>query len=409
MESSTFILENILRDVYNISLFPLIFLSVFFYFLSIYGIFSKSRGKNSNSRHFPFVTIQIPVYNDPVVARCIDACLKLDYPKNRYEIIVADDSDDPKTREIIDKYKNKVTIIRRGNREGFKAGALNNALKYSTGDIIVVFDSDSIPPRNFLKKIVAPFEDKNVALVQAKQTYINKNLNIISKFAAVLQSIYYNFTQKLNSTLNLTFCSGSAVAIRRDVLERFKWNEESVTEDADISLKIFASGYKTVYLDNVTSKSEVPYNIIHFLKQQARWTFGITRAFIDNFKLIISSKNLNYIRKFYLILYFSLYNFLFFLVAFTFSGLALLLIGEPRPFTFSDFVEFSKTLVLTSGYLFLFFVASRKEKINVREILSPILIGLINSINNLVFYMRAFVSKRFHWYKTPKWGNLFVE
>jgi cellulose synthase/poly-beta-1,6-N-acetylglucosamine synthase-like glycosyltransferase len=184
------------------------------------------------------------------------------------------------------------------------------------------------------------------------------------------------------------------VAIRRDVLERFKWNEESVTEDADISLKIFASGYKTVYLDNVTAKSEVPYNIIHFLKQQARWTFG---------------KNLNYIRKFYLILYFSLYNFLFFLVAFTFSGLTLLLIGEPRPFTFSDFVEFSKTLVLTSGYLFLFFVASRKEKINVREILSPILIGLINSINNLVFYMRAFVSKRFHWYKTPKWGNLFIK
>jgi len=410
MGNSILILESLLKDIYNASFFPLIFLSIFFYLLSIYGILGRGKryGKN-NKTSFPFVTIQIPVYNDPVVGRCIDACLKLDYPRKKYEIIVADDSNDPRTREIINRYKDKVTIIRRNCRKGFKAGALNNALKYSKGDIIVVLDSDSVPNRRFLRKIVPFFSDKKVALVQAKQTYINKNLNIISKFAATLQSIYYNFIQKLHSHLDLTFCSGSAVAIRRSILERFGWNEESVTEDADISLKIFANGYKAVYADNIIVKSEVPYNILHFLKQQARWTFGITRAFLDNFKLLISSNKLSLFKKFYLLFYFSLYNFLFFLVAFTFSGITLLLIGEPKPFTISDLIDFGKTLALTSGYLFLFFIASRKEKIDIKDFLSPILLGLINSINNLIFYIRAFFSRRFYWYKTPKWGNLFVK
>ena len=412
MENSILILESLLKDVYNISLFPLTFLSIFFYLLSVYGILSKRKigsKEIDDKTSLPFVTIQIPVYNDPVVGRCIDACLRLDYPRKKYEIVVADDSDDPRTREIIDRYKDKVIVIRRDCRKGFKAGALNNALKYSHGDIIVVLDSDSIPPRKFLREIVAFFKDKNVALVQAKQTYINKNLNIISKFAATLQSIYYNFIQKLHSHLGLTFCSGSAVAIRRSILETFKWNEESVTEDADISLKIFTKGYKTVYVDDVVVKSEVPYNIIHFLKQQARWTFGITRAFLDNLKLLVFSKKLSFFKKLYLLFYFSLYNFLFFLVMFTFSGLTLWLIGEPRPFTFSDLIDFTKTLALTSGYLLLFFIASRKEKIDIKDFLSPILLGLLNSINNLIFYIRAFFSKEFHWYKTPKWGNLFVK
>ncbi|MEM0481125.1 MAG: glycosyltransferase [Candidatus Aenigmatarchaeota archaeon] len=403
------LIESTFLNIYNWSYFPVIFISFLFYFVLFFGIVYRKRIKYPKLDYYPFVSIHIPVYNDPIVKKCIEACLNLDYPKDKYEIIVADDSDDEKTRKIIDEYKDKVRIIRRNNREGFKAGALNNALKYSKGEIIVVFDSDSIPPKNFLKRVIPFFKDEKVALVQTKQVYWNKNMNIVSKFASTLQSIYYNFLVKLDSYLNLTFCAGSSVAIRREILEKYKWNEESVTEDADLSLKIFIDGYKTIYLDNVKTKSEVPFNLFHFLKQQARWTFGITRAFLDNFIDLLSSKNLNFIQKIYLTLRFSISFISIFILTFTFSGTILMLLGEPKPFTFDDFISFSTTFILTSGYLLLFFISAKMEKIKLRNIAVPIFLGIINLINNLFFSFKAIYSRKFYWYKTPKLGNLIFE
>lgn len=401
----TKLLESFLSNLYNLSLFPMIFLSFLFYFLLALGKFQKTKISKMKIGNYPFVSIHIPVYNDPVVDRCIDSCLKLDYPKNKYEIIVIDDSNDGITTKLVDKYKDKIKIIRRDERRGFKAGALNEALKYSRGSIIVVFDADSIPRKDFLKRVVPYFQDERVALVQTKQIYINKNLNIISKFAATLQSIYYNFLLKLESLINLTFCAGSSVAIRKDILEKFKWNEKSVTEDADISLKIFSAGYKTIYLDNLKTKSEVPFKLHSFLKQQARWTFGITRAYLDNFKSLLSSK-LTLIQKTYLMLKFSLSLLSIFVTVFTFSGITLMMIGEPKPLTFDDFKTFSYTFFLTSGYLFLFLYAAKKEKIEIRDIITPVVLGLIDVLNNLIAATMAFSTEKFYWHKTEKLGNL---
>jgi cellulose synthase (UDP-forming) len=404
-------LYQIATNIYYISLFPMFFLSFFFYFVLIFGSFSK-RKIYPSSNFFPNVSIHIPTYNDPVVIRCIKSCLNQDYPKNKYEIIVIDDSDDKKTKELIDKFlknlkeKNLIKIIRRDERRGFKAGALNDALKISNGEIIIILDSDTIVPKNFLKKIVQPFKDKKIALVQAKQVYINKNQNIITKFASTLQSIYYNFSLPFYSFLGLTFCAGSAVAIRKEILEKFKWNEESVTEDMDISLKILSNGYKTVYLNNLKAKSEVPFKLIHFLKQQARWTFGICRAFIDNFKLVFFSKNLNILQKLILFLIFIFYPLGISVLSFTISGAMRIVFGEPKPITLNEFLEFIFMFFITSGFFFLFLFSAKKEKIKVNDIFLPLFLGLLNTLNNSIFFFRAIFFKDFYWYKTPKIGNL---
>jgi cellulose synthase/poly-beta-1,6-N-acetylglucosamine synthase-like glycosyltransferase len=405
---------QIASNIYYLSLFPLFFLSFIFYFLLLFKIVARKNEKIYAENFFPKVSIHIPVYNDPIVIRCIKSCLHQNYPKDRYEIIVVDDSDDNITTKLLEDFvknlnvneRKNIKIIKRNERKGFKAGALNDALKISSGEIVVVLDSDTIIPKDFLRKIVQPFKDKEVALVQAKQVYLNKNQNIISKFAATLQSIYYNFSLLFYSKFKLTFCAGSAVAIRRIVLEKFKWDEESVTEDMDLSLKIFSNGYKTVYLPNLKAKAEVPFKLSHFLKQQARWTFGICRAFVDNFKIILFSPKLNILQKTLLFLIFFCYPLGISVFSFTLSGIIRVTLDKPKPLTFNDFIEFLLIFLLTSGFLFVFIFSAKIEKIKINDIFLPLFLGLLNTLNNIFFFFRALLSKKFFWYKTPKIGNL---
>src|SRR3989344_2335603 len=125
--------------IYQTLLIPIIFFSILYYILGFTTIMTKlPRYKFNKIRDMdlPTVTIQIPVYNDPVAVRCLKKCLKFDYPKNKYDIIVADDSTDSMTKKILDRFvkgKNQINLIRRGTREGFKPGALNHILPYTKG------------------------------------------------------------------------------------------------------------------------------------------------------------------------------------------------------------------------------------------------------------------------------------
>ncbi|HDD72727.1 MAG TPA: glycosyltransferase, partial [Candidatus Aenigmarchaeota archaeon] len=143
------LIHELSLSFYGVILIPMILFSIIFYLLALYGIFS---GKDKKQRRFsvkgeqlPFVTIQIPTRNEPVALRCAERCLRFDYPKDRFEIIIGDDSDNPEVSRMIDRFAAKhpqIRVTRRGSNKGFKAGNLNYMLKYSKGDIIVVFDSD---------------------------------------------------------------------------------------------------------------------------------------------------------------------------------------------------------------------------------------------------------------------------
>ena len=140
----------------------------------------------------------------------------------------------------------------------------------------------------FLKKIVKPFfQDEKIAIVQSRMGYINHNQNFITKLSSTLLMTYHHFYCPFSSKLGISFFCGTHGAIKKDVLiEAGGWNEKNLTEDAELSIKIFKKGYKSVYLPNLKVRGELPFTFEAFIKQQMRWTYGMTRTFMDNARSI---------------------------------------------------------------------------------------------------------------------------
>jgi len=403
--------------IYETALLPVVFFSVLCYFTAIYGLFSKKNYKRyPNPPNWPFVTIQIPVYNDPVAIRCMKTCLKFEYPKDKFEIIVADDSTDGTKKVIEDfvkKYPEKIRVFRRDTRKGFKSGALNNVLKYSNGDIIVIFDSDFIPPKNFLKKIVKPFfQDKKIAIVQSRMGYINHNQNFITKLASTFLMNYHNFYCPISSMLGVTFFCGTHGAIRKDVLiEAGRWNEKNLTEDAELSVKIFGKGYKSVYLPTVKVRGELPFTFEALIKQQMRWTYGMTRTFMDNAKSIWFGDHFSLSQK-AIMSYLTFGGMIFpFVVVMTIAGILGMITGTPHPLTVQDLLNTLQNFAITSGFFILSFYALKKEKklkIYKSALFSSLTIGVLLSIFNTIAFLRAVFNQPMVWYRTPKFGSIRI-
>ena len=404
-------------SVYLVFLAPVAFFSMIFYILALSGIFYKPKAlklSNKSVKNWPFVSIHIPVYNDPVATRCIEHCLKFDYPKDKFEILVADDSKD-NTKEILDKYtkkyKTKVRVIRRESRKGFKAGALNNLLKFTKGDFIVVLDSDFTPSRGFLKKIVRPMiDDEKVAYTQSRMGYVNTNQNFITKFATAAMMMHHQMVLPINNSVGTPLLCGSGDAIRKSVLLKMgRWNENSLTEDADLSMKIILSGYKCVYLPNVRANGEMPFTLMGFFRQQTRWTYGTIRVFVDYAKDIFFHKKLSLPQR-VAITYNTLGSIAApLIIGMTIAGFATLSLATPRPLTLTDFEGFAKIFGLTGGFIAISIVALAKEKklyLFKSVIVSTLSLGILLSIVLTFALARAFLGIQMTFSRTPKSGNL---
>jgi cellulose synthase/poly-beta-1,6-N-acetylglucosamine synthase-like glycosyltransferase len=384
---------------------------------AIFNLFSKKEYKTyQKPPYWPSVTIQIPVFNDPVAIRCAKSCLKFDYPKDKFDIIFADDSRDV-TKKVIDnfvkKHPNKIRVFRRNTREGFKSGALNNVLKHSKGDIIVIFDSDFVPSRKFLKGIVKPFfEDDKIAIVQSRMGYINHNQNFITKLASTFLMIYHNFYCPMSGKMGITFFCGTHGAIRKDVLlEAGGWNERNITEDAELSIKIFKKGYKSVYLPNLKVKGELPFTFEAFVRQQMRWTYGMTRTFIDNAKSIWFGNRFSLSQK-ALMTYLTFGGLIFpFVVVMTIAGLLGMITGTPHPITLEELLNTFKNFAITSGFFIISFIALKREnKLSLYKssFFSTLTVGIVLSIFNAVALLRAIFNRPMIWYRTPKFGSIRI-
>ena len=400
---------------YNLTLLPMIFFSILFFMLALINIFvtGAPKQKFAKLKELPFVSVQIPTYNDPVAARCIKQCMQFEYPKQRYEIIIADDSTNKNTQDTLRKFSEDspgwIKYIHRNNREGFKPGALKNAMEHSKGEIIVIFDSDWIPQKDFLKKIVRPFSDPNVAIVQTSQGVYNKNKNSITRFAAYLLTVYHTIIMPINNRINCVFFCGTAGAIRRSAFEKVGgWNLNSLTEDSDLSVRLIFAGYRRVYL-NFIVPSEVPDTFEGFVKQQMRWCYGNTRVFLDNASKIFFGKGASFRQKL-MILFITLSNFaapvVMLMTVFGFVGWFL---GDPTLFTASDLITFAWKLAFTSGFLAVGMLALYKKKI-LGELpvflFTSFTIGIILSVANTIAFARAVFNRKLHWFCTPKAKNI---
>lgn len=231
----------------------------------------------------PHVTVQLPLFNErTVVEGLIRAAGRLDWPRDRLEIQVLDDSTD-ETRELVDAEVARLvaggidaTVVRRTDRRGYKAGALAAGLHAARGELIAVFDADFTPPRSFLRDLVGGFDDPRVGMVQARWTHRNRDESPLTRAQAVLLDGHFVIEHRVRHDLGVFFnFNGTAGVWRREAIDSAGgWQHDTLTEDLDLSYRSQLSGWKFRYAPAVECPAEVPPDIAAFKSQQHRWARG---------------------------------------------------------------------------------------------------------------------------------------
>jgi cellulose synthase/poly-beta-1,6-N-acetylglucosamine synthase-like glycosyltransferase len=243
---------------------------------------NQKRSKASALRveKLPTVSIIVPVKDEEkVVGRLLEAFLNVDYPPEKREIIIVEDGSTDKTVEICEKYArrnpNQIRLIRRPISNG-KPSALNYALKHVRGEIVAVFDADSVPESNVLLKAAKYFEDPPTAAVQGRLYFTNADENMLSKFISYEEAVRYETYLRGKDFLNLFVpLTGSCYFVRKNILNKVDgWNGKSLSEDLELSTRLVEAGYKIRYASDVRSWQENPVNLSQLFRQRARWFRG---------------------------------------------------------------------------------------------------------------------------------------
>jgi len=253
---------------------------------------------------WPRISIHLPLYNEEKVAsRLIEACLAFDYPRENLEIIVIDDSTDG-TTEIVrtyeERYPDRIKLIHRTARIGFKGGALSEALKRTKADFIAIFDADNVPPKNFLKAMLPKLiSDPHLAFVEARRSHIDGDSSWILRGMSLGLDIYAFVDQRVRSSAGLlAHFGGSGGIFRRQAIEEVGgWNGDTLAEDLDLSVRLQLAGWRYLYDPTITSLGEIPRTFATLKGQQNRWAKGYSQCFRKYFSSIVKSKRLSAFQK----------------------------------------------------------------------------------------------------------------
>jgi cellulose synthase/poly-beta-1,6-N-acetylglucosamine synthase-like glycosyltransferase len=298
-------LDKTFQGLYQANAFDLALLIPYFIVLIILAAYGAHRywlvylyykhKKNKTTEppaHFPFdelprVTVQLPIFNEQyVVERLLDAVCRLDYPKEKLDIQLLDDSTDETVevaRILVERYAalgNPVVYLHRDNREGYKAGALEAGLKTAKGEFIAIFDADFVPPSDFLMKCIHHFTDPKVGMVQTRWTHINRNYSLLTQVEAILLDGHFVLEHSARSRSGVFFnFNGTAGMWRRCAIdEAGGWEHDTLTEDTDLSYRAQLKGWKFLYLQDVECPAELPVEMTAFKTQQARWAKGLIQV-----------------------------------------------------------------------------------------------------------------------------------
>lgn len=255
---------------------------------------------DNEDQQWPFVTIQLPVFNELyVIDRLIDSISDLDYPKDRFEIQMLDDSNDETTDLISKKILSieskgiDIQLIRRPDRIGYKAGALKYGLELAKGEFIAVFDADFLPRKNFLKKTIPHFnENEKLGVVQTRWEHINKDYSFLTKLQAFGLDAHFTIEQVgRNSGGHFINFNGTGGVWRKScIIDAGNWQADTLTEDLDLSYRAQGKGWKFQYLEEVGAPAELPATMNALKSQQFRWTKGAAENAKKNLWKTLRSK-----------------------------------------------------------------------------------------------------------------------
>ncbi|WP_428743648.1 cellulose synthase family protein [Tenacibaculum sp.] len=302
------VLEYTIITLYTISLVLILLYALAQ--LNLLLNYLRARKKNDNSPKFdftnpdeiPFVTIQLPVFNELyVMERLLNNIAKLEYPREKLEIQVLDDSTDEsvestaKQIEELQKTGLDIQHIRRENRQGFKAGALKEGLKTAKGEFIAIFDADFLPETNWLLETVPYFKNPEIGVVQTRWGHINRNYSTLTKIQAFALDAHFTLEQVgRNSQGHFINFNGTAGIWRKEcIYDAGNWEGDTLTEDLDLSYRAQLKKWKFKYLENVVTPAELPVVISAARSQQFRWNKGGAENFQKMLKRIITSNTIS--------------------------------------------------------------------------------------------------------------------
>jgi cellulose synthase/poly-beta-1,6-N-acetylglucosamine synthase-like glycosyltransferase len=365
----------------------------------------------------PLVTVQLPIYNELyVVRRLIDAASQLDYPADRLEIQVLDDSTDGTTaiaEQTASEWRWRgvdIRLTRRENRHGYKAGALRNGMAQARGELLAVFDADFLPPRDFLKRTVGQFADPAVAFVQARWGHVNRDYSFLTLLQSLAIDAHFMVEQQARSRGGYFFnFNGTAGVWRKSAVEDAGgWQARTLTEDLDLSYRAFLSGWKGVYLRDLVAPGELPATFNGFRQQQQRWatgSFQCARMLLPR----VWDSSLPFLKKLEATLHLTGYgiHLLLFLLALLYPVILDLSVKYPALTSL-----FGITMVLNFGALaptVMFYFAQQAKAQRVPMWLMPVLLlisafGSGMMLNALRAFFRALGSSGGEFKRTPKHG-----
>lgn len=276
--------SNLLTGIYFIIVAGLALYSFNALFLS--SLFLRHRRQTLEAptpENWPGVTVQLPIFNERfVVERLIDTVAALDYPQDRLSIQVLDDSTDETValaQARVAYYQARgvnIVYLRRGERTGFKAGALAFGLAVAPGDFIAVFDADFCPPPDFLRRVMPHFAEPRVGMVQTRWGHLNAEYSALTRAQALALDGHFIVEQTARSRAGLLLnFNGSAGVWRREcIVDAGGWQADTVAEDLDLSYRAQIAGWQLRYLPDVVAPAEIPPLLMAFKRQQFRWAKG---------------------------------------------------------------------------------------------------------------------------------------
>jgi cellulose synthase/poly-beta-1,6-N-acetylglucosamine synthase-like glycosyltransferase len=260
-----------------------------------------------NNADLPVVTVQLPMYNERYVAgRIIDAAAALDWPRDRLQIQVLDDSTDDTTaivRERVEAHRRRgvdVTLIHRSHRAGYKAGALAHGLKSARGEYVALFDADFVPAPDFLKRLLPHFAgDAGIGFVQARWEHLNYRRSALARALAIAVDGHFVVEQfaRNRSGWPMIF-NGSAGIWRRACIEASGgWQGDTLCEDMDLSYRAALAGWRCAFAPGVTVPQEEPESIAAIKSQHGRWAQGGAQCLRKHFRAILTTRNWSLVQK----------------------------------------------------------------------------------------------------------------
>ncbi len=393
----------------------------YFLVMLYFSVRRRQRRAPAAFDRLPFVTVQLPMFNEREVAeRVIEQACRIDYPRDRIEIQVLDDSTDDTAdlvRATVSRMRtlgHNVTLLQRSNRIGYKAGALEAGLKVATGDFIAIFDADFVPPPQILRDTIHYFTDSKVGMVQTRWEHLNRDDSMLTRAQAVLLDGHFviEHTARNRSDRFMSFNGTAGIWRKSAIVDSGGWQHDTLTEDLDLSYRAQLRGWTFIFLPELTSPAELPPEMNAFKAQQHRWTKGGAQTCVKMLPAVLRNRapwRVKLEACFHLT---SGFVYVLMLALSLLLGPALLyklLVSDIHESWWRLGVDFLLFAVGTGSALSFYLVSQRQIERTWRQTLATVpplmALGIGIAFNNAVAAIEGFFTRSGEFVRTPKFGS----